>query len=125
MQITDIQQVFRMKLIYHIVQAHYWHAASQTGPYTPPGFAADGFIHCCTADQITAVAGRYFHGQAGLVLLCIDPQRVGVEIRYEDLLGSGISYPHIYGPLALAAVQAVFPLPLEPDGAFKLPPNLT
>lgn len=113
------------ELIYHIVHAYAWHEVSQGGPYVPSGFAVDGFIHCCTAGQIAAVAQRYFCGQTDLMLLCIDPRRVGVEVRYEDLLGSGIAYPHLYGPLELAAVQAVMPLPLEPDGAFRLPPNLT
>ena len=116
-------------MIYHIAQSQHWQDAIASGVYTPPGFAADGFIHCCTAGQIAEVANRYFRGETDLVLLlvllCIDPQRVAAEVRYEDLTGRGIAYPHIYGPLDLAAVQAALPFPREPDGAFKPPSDLT
>ena len=112
-------------MIYHITQAQHWRATSETGSYVPPGFASDGFIHCCTADQIAEVANRYFRGEADLVLLGIDPQRVAAEVRYEDLTGRGIAYPHIYGPLDVAAVQAVLPFALELDGAFEPPSDLT
>jgi len=111
-------------MIFHITQAQNWRAAGETGSYVPPGFASDGFIHCCAAEQIAEVANRYFRGEADLVLLCIDPQRVAAEVRYEDLTGRGIAYPHIYGPLDLAAVQAVLPFSPEPDGAFRPPSAL-
>ena len=107
-------------MIYHITQAQTWRAARDTGSYLPPGFASDGFIHCCTAGQIAEVANRYFRGAADLVLLCIDPQRVAAEVCYEDLTGRGIAYPHIYGPLDVTAVQAVLPFSPEPDGGFLL-----
>ena len=112
-------------MIYHITQAQNWRAAGGTGSYVPPGFASDGFIHCCAAGQIAEVAQRYFRDEADLVLLCIDPQRLAAEVRYEDLTGSGIGYPHIYGPLDLAAVRAVLPFSPGPNGAFKPPSDLT
>ena len=111
-------------MIFHITQAQNWRAAGETGSYVPPGFASDGFIHCCAAEQIAEVADRYFRGETDLVLLCIDPQRVAVEVRYEDLTGRGIAYPHIYGALDVAAVQAVLSFSPEPDGAFKSPSDL-
>ena len=111
-------------IIYHIAQAQDWHAAGVMGSYVPPGFASDGFIHCCAANQIAEVGNRYFRGEADLVLLCIDPQHVAAEVRYEDLTGRGIAYPHIYGPLDLAAVHAVLPFSPEPDGAFTPPSDL-
>jgi len=107
-------------MIYHITQAQNWRAAGETGSYVPPGFASDGFIHCCAADQIAAVAQRYFRDEADLVLLRIDPQRLAAEVRYEDLTGSGIAYPHIYGPLDLAAVRTVLPFSPGPEGGFFL-----
>ena len=112
-------------MIYHITQAEHWRAASEAGVYTPPGFAADGFIHCCTAEQIAEVIDRYFRGESDLLVLSIDPQAVAAEIRWEDLTGSGVAYPHIYGPLDVAAVQAVLPFSPEPDGAFTPPSDLT
>jgi uncharacterized protein (DUF952 family) len=98
-------------MIYHIARQRDWQAARATDVYAPPDFAADGFIHCCTAEQIAGVADRYFRGQTDLVLLRIEPARLGADVRWEDLTGSGETYPHIYGPLELAAVDAVTPLP--------------
>jgi uncharacterized protein (DUF952 family) len=112
-------------MIYHITQVQSWQAAGETGSYVPPGFKSDGFIHCCAADQIAEVGNRYFRGETDLVLLCIDPQRVAGEVRTEDLTRRGIAYPHIYGPLDVAAVLAVLQFPPEPDGTFKPPSDLT
>ena len=96
-------------MIYHIALSPYWQDAIASGVYTPPGFATDGFIHCCTAEQIAGVIDRYFRGESDLLVLTIDPQAVAAEIRWEDLTGSGVAYPHIYGPLDVTAVEAVLP----------------
>ncbi len=96
-------------MIYHITQARHWRAARASDVYVPPGFAADGFIHCCAAGQIAEIVARYFHGEPDLLVLHIDPQRVAAEVRYEDLTGSGVAYPHIYGPLDVTAVAAALP----------------
>jgi uncharacterized protein (DUF952 family) len=111
-------------MIYHIALPPCWQAAIADGVYTPPGFAADGFIHCCTAEQIAGVIDRYFRGEANLLVLSIDPQAVAAEIRWEDLTGSGVAYPHIYGPLDVAAVQAALPFSPEPDDVFMPPSQL-
>ncbi len=41
------------------------------------------------------------------MLLYIDPDRVGAEIRYEDLYNCKEDYPHIYGPLEVEAVVEI------------------
>ena len=46
-----------------------------------------------------------------LVLLAIDPARVGAEVRYERLDGAPEPFPHIYGPLPVDAVVAMTPFP--------------
>jgi len=51
---------------------------------------------------------RHRKGQEGLLLLVIDPDRVGPEIRYEEAK-NGEAYPHIYGPLNIVAKK-------EPSG---------
>jgi uncharacterized protein (DUF952 family) len=108
-------------MIYHIALSQYWQDAIASGVYTPPGFATDGFIHCCTAEQIAGVIDRYFRGEGNLLVLRIDPQAVAAEIRWEDLTGSGVAYPHIYGPLDVTAVQTVRPFSPEADGVFTPP----
>jgi uncharacterized protein (DUF952 family) len=48
-----------------------------------------------------------FAGVPGLVLLEIDLDRVGVEVRWENLEGGTEPFPHLYGPLPVAAVRSV------------------
>src|SRR5438105_1444532 len=110
-----------MNLILHITSRASWEAAGEAGAYQPDAFALDGFIHCSTPDQVVATANRLFRGRRDLVLLCIDADRVGHEVRYEDLDGTGRLYPHIYGVLGLEAVVAVVDFPPGMDGTFSLP----
>lgn len=112
-------------VIYHIAFAQDWERASRVGEYrvTTLGHTLDevGFIHCGTGEQVAMVANSLYRGQRDLVLLAIDPDRVEHEIRYEDLDGQGVAFPHIYGPLHVDAVVAVSPLKPGTDGSFAPP----
>jgi len=44
------------------------------------------------------------------VALCINPQKLNAELRYENLLGGEAQFPHLYGPLNLDAVLEVLPI---------------
>ena len=71
-----------------------------------------GFIHLSQVDQVAATAGRFYGDlPAGAVkLLCIDPARLqeaGLSVRHEQAPGTGELFPHLYGPLPLAAVVHV------------------
>ncbi len=111
-------------MILHITDRESWEQALGAGAYQPPGFAEEGFIHCSTLQQVIAVADRVFRGQAGLVLLCIEPERLKAGLRFENLDGGPDLFPHIYGPLNLDAVTGVLDFPPGPDGLFTLPPAL-
>ena len=93
--------------IFHITTAAEWDAAVEAGEYTAPSLTDEGFIHASTADQVPGTARRYYAGLPDLVLLEIDPDAVGPEIRWED--SHGESFPHIYGPLEVTAVVSVRP----------------
>jgi uncharacterized protein (DUF952 family) len=110
-----------LNLIFHITAHTEWEEAEREGAYRPEAFAREGFIHCSTRYQVVATADRLFRGRPDLVLLCIDADRLGQDVRYEDLEGSGTLYPHIYGPLVTEAVVAVLEFPPKPDGTFALP----
>jgi len=84
----------------------------------------DGFIHCCTAAQLEYVGERYFRGQQDLILLCIDAGRVTAPIKYEDLNGEGMLFPHIYGPINTDAVNNVVAFRPNPDGTFRIPAEI-
>jgi glutathione S-transferase len=96
------------ELIYHIADERDWREAQRTGLYrvSTRGRTLDeeGFIHCSRASQVAAVAGRFYAGLSGLVLLTIDPARVRAEVRHEAVPGSDELFPHIYGPLDTDAV---------------------
>jgi uncharacterized protein (DUF952 family) len=81
----------------------------------------EGFIHCSTQAQVPGVGERYYRSMLGLVVLCIETDRLKVDLRFEDSHHNGELFPHIYGPLALEAVAKVVPLPPRPDGLFDWP----
>jgi glutathione S-transferase len=95
--------------IHHLALPDDWAAAYTTGDYRPStrGLSIDdvGFIHCSTRDQVESTANRFYADVDQLVLLTIDPAKVGSPIRYEPpTVDSTELFPHIYGPLPIAAV---------------------
>jgi uncharacterized protein (DUF952 family) len=111
-------------MIYHITSKIDWETARKTGAYRGDTLATEGFIHCSDEEQITTVANARFKGQAGLVLLCIDPIQVGPHIVRENLEGGQALFPHIYGPLNLDAVSNVVAFEPGENGLFELPNNM-
>ena len=109
-----------MAMIFHITSREAWERAKPTGAYRPDAFAAEGFIHCSTREQVVRVADARFRGQSGLVLLCIDTAKVAAEIVYENLEGGPELFPHIYGQLNVQAVVEVLEFEPGADGYFKL-----
>jgi uncharacterized protein (DUF952 family) len=112
-------------LIYHITTREDWERAKPEGSYRPEAFAAEGFIHCSTREQVVRVADARFRGRRGLVLLCIDEGRVAAEIIYENLEGGRELFPHIYGELNADAVVEVLEFEPGADGRFSFPPGFT
>ena len=114
--------------IYHITSRTAWELARSVGEYRGDTLDTQGFIHCSTSRQVVGVANSYYPGQHGLVLLCIDPDKLQAELRYEAPAGPAVedehSFPHIYGPLNTTAVTAVLDFQPGPDGTFTQPENL-
>lgn len=109
--------------IFHITQRQQWEAAQQQGLYRCESLETEGFIHCSTLPQLVKVANLFFAGQTGLVLLCLDASRLQSDLRY-DLVTENEAFPHIYGPVNLAAIVQVLDFPPKPDGTFELPEAL-
>lgn len=97
-----------MRLL-HITTAAEWDAAQARGTHEPDSLRTEGFVHCSTPAQIAGVARRFFRGQRGLVLLEIDPDRLGAEVRFENTEGGEELFPHVYGVIEVAAVIGVRP----------------
>jgi uncharacterized protein (DUF952 family) len=110
------------KLIYHMCRRDEWDAARTAGSYVGSSQdVADGFIHFSTAQQLPESARRHRAGQAGLVLLTVDPALLGDGLRWETSR-RGESFPHLYGVLPIPAVKSARDLPLGADGLHVLPP---
>ncbi|HKB67631.1 MAG TPA: DUF952 domain-containing protein [Pyrinomonadaceae bacterium] len=113
-----------MAIIFHIARSEAWanrERLAGAGSYRPEMFPVDGFVHCSTEDQVLKVADIRFRGQKGLVLLCIDTDKVTAEIRYENLEGGQELFPHIYGEINADAVVEVAEFQPGADGYFTLP----
>ncbi len=109
-------------LVFHMCRRDEWEAARARGAYSGSSQdEADGFIHFSTAEQLPQSARRHRAGQTGLVLLAADPALLGDMLRWEASR-RGILFPHLYGPLPVAAVRWARELPLGPDGQHVLPP---
>src|SRR5271166_7089948 len=83
--VTPAPGFFREKraMILHIVGESEWVKAVGLGSYAPASLATEGFVHCSTLAQVVATANRFYRGQSGLVVLCIEEERLRAELRYE------------------------------------------
>lgn len=102
--------------LYHLALAEEWRAARSAGVYTRStrglSLAEVGFIHASRADQLAGTWRRFYADAAEVVVLHIDPERLaaaGVPVRLEPAPQSGELFPHLYGPLPVAAVRLVEP----------------
>ncbi len=105
-----------MATIYHIATEDDW--SQRDRAYAPEGWRHDGFIHCCVDEQVVQVANRFFAGRQDLVLLHIDLAALGALVVWEDGVGRGEDFPHVYGAIEVAAVVAAEPFPASQDGSF-------
>ena len=80
----------------------------------------DGFIHLSAGHQLEGTLAKFFAGKDGLVLVAVDPARLGAPLKWERSRG-GAPFPHLYAPLDLAAMLWTAPLRLGDDGVHRLP----
>ena len=107
--------------IYKILSEAAYEAAKREGHFFGSADdARDGFIHLSAAHQLETTLAAHFAGHEGLLLVALDPERLGPELKWEPSRG-GALFPHLYGRLDLAAVVAVERLELAPDGRHVLP----
>lgn len=110
--------------IYKIAPRALWQAAEQAGRFDgAPVDLADGYIHFSTALQVRETAHKHFTGQRELLLIGIDPDRLGDALKWEPSRG-GQLFPHLYGPLSLDAVLFVEELPVDAAGYHVFPASI-
>ena len=101
--------------LFHIATVSDWDEARSSGRYTTSTrgrtLAEEGFIHASRGDQWQAVRERWYAGVTEpLVLLVIDPDRLTSPVLDEPVPGSTETFPHVYGPIDIAAVVQTIPL---------------
>lgn len=107
--------------ILHFCSRADWEEAVAAGEYTADTLASEGFIHCSTADQVHLPANALARGRTDLVLLEIDEARLPEPPRWEPgdpADPASMRFPHVYGPIPVAAVVAVRDFRPGPDGLF-------
>lgn len=109
-----------MTLIYKILSRAEWDAAKIEGRFAGSAVdLADGFIHLSAADQAEETAAKWFRGKADLVLLAIEAEPLGEDLKWEASRG-GALFPHLYRPLLPSEVMREADLDLDADGVPQL-----
>ncbi len=107
--------------VYKIVTSAAFEAAKGEGRFEGSSDdLRDGYIHFSAAHQLDGTLAKHFAGQRDLVLLAVDADRLGADLRWEISRG-GERFPHLYAPLDRAAVLWAKPLRLGQDGLHVLP----
>lgn len=104
---------------YKLLDAVDWAAARDAGRYDGSAVdRADGFIHLSSEAQLAATAAKHYVGRADLRLLTVDLAGVGETVKWEPSRGGDL-FPHIHGPLPVAAVTAERPLSVDDAGVMR------
>jgi glutathione S-transferase len=110
--------------LYHIALPADWAAAVESGAYTISTrgvtLADEGYVHCSRRHQVEATANRFYGDLAELVLLTIDESALDAPVVDEDLHGAGEPFPHVYGPIPVAAVTEARAWTASGEGRFRL-----
>lgn len=102
--------------IYKIFRRPEWDAFRTDGATLgAPVDLADGFIHFSTDAQVAETAARHFTTESDLVLVAVDADGLGPDLRWEPSRG-GQLFPHLYRALKLDEVLWDKSLPLGATG---------
>jgi len=110
------------QLLVHLCSFDEWDQGRSGVELRPESLDQVGFVHLSAQHQVHLPANRLFAGRGDLVLLFLDPDRLGAPVRWEPGVPSdpaAMVFPHLHGPLPAAAVVAVRRYVPGPDGRFE------
>lgn len=94
-------------MIFHITTKNQWESATTTGWIEADSLATEGFIHMCYPNQLDGVLSRHFSGKYDLIKLTLNLDVIKDMIKVEFSAGLNDSFPHCFGKIPIAAVNAV------------------
>jgi len=105
--------------VLHMLPEAAWRRALVDGRVVPASLATEGFVHCTYGwTELVNVGNRHYASDPGpYIALRLDLERAGAAWRCDDAAGL---YPHLYGPIPLAAVTGVARFARAADGRFVL-----
>ena len=112
---------FAPDFLVHLCGTEQWARACEVGGIHPDTANGGEFIHLSTPEQVHLPANRLYRGRGDLVLLHIDPARLDAPVRWEPGVATdpeSMLFPHLYGPLPVAAVVRVTAYPPGDDATF-------
>lgn len=126
---TVEREYHHVRPIYHLALPDDWAAAIAIGSYEMSTrgitLADEGFVHCSLAGQLEGVARRFYADLDTLVVLHVDRDALDAALRFEPP-ADGIDelFPHVYGPIPVAAVSAITPWTRADGDVWQRPDDL-
>ena len=109
-----------MARIFHLIREKDWETARPAQEWRPGSLVDEGFVHCSgDEDQLVRVAQRLYPDRTDMLALEVETDRLHYSVITEPSR-SGENYPHIYGPLEMRAVVAVWRIRPDGQGGFSL-----
>jgi uncharacterized protein (DUF952 family)/GNAT superfamily N-acetyltransferase len=105
----------------HLIGAAQWRVALDAGAVVDASLVTHGYVPLSGPEQVALPAARSFPVREDLLVLVVDRARLRDEVRWERGGSESMQFPHLYGPLPVAAVTSVVPYRPGPEGAFVLP----
>jgi hypothetical protein len=112
-------------MIWHLIPLSRWRSAPDS--VYVPGTQQVGFVHASPDEPTTLAVANGLYGQAEepMLALLVDESRLSAPVRYEPgdpVPPPGVPpdtfFPHVYGPVEMAAVTAVRYLRRDPSGRY-------
>lgn len=109
-------------VLFHLCTAAQWQAARESGELRPDSLREAGFVHLSSPEQVHLPANRLYAGRTDLMLLHLDAARLCAPVRWEPGVPGdpdAMVFPHLYGPLPVAAVINVTAYLPDHHGVFR------
>lgn len=96
----------------HLCTTDEWAVTQAAGERCSPSLNSEGFVHLSAPEQVHLPANRLFAGRTDMLLLRLDPGLLDAPVCWEPGVPGdpeSMTFPHLYGPLPVAAVTSVTP----------------